>query len=417
MQKVRRRSPFHRSLGGARLSALLLIAVMFSACSRGTGGGNTAAAPNAPADAGRGGREGGRGGGGGRGAGGGGGAIAVTTAAALEKAMAVDVRAVGNVEASSTVDVRAQVSGQLLSVDFGEGDDVKAGQLLFTIDPRPFEVALKQAEATLARDTAQSKGLAAQLARSEELFRQQLAAKSDRDALATQYAMSQASIAVDNAQIENAKLQLAYTKVTAPVTGRTGAVLVHPGSLVRANDATALVVINQVSPVQVSFAVPSKMLAEIQRERARGRLKATAAPSGSTAGAVAGTVSFIDNAVDPNSDTVRLKANFANANRVLWPGQFVDVTLELSVNPKAIVVPMAAVQAGQQGQFVFVVKADSTVEARPIKVAWVEGNDVVVASGVQPGEVVVTDGQLRLVPGARVSVKRGEGEGRGRSAS
>jgi len=341
----------------------------------------------------------------------------VTTAAAVEKPMAVDVRAVGNVEASSTVEVRAQVSGQLLSMDFKEGDDVKAGQLLFTIDPRPFEVALRQVEATLARDTAQSKGIGAQLTRSEELLRQQLTAKSDRDALATQFAMSQASIAVDNAQIENAKLQLAYTKVMAPVSGRTGAVLVHPGSLVRANDTTALVVINQLSPVQVSFAVPSKMLAEIQKERARGRLTATAAPSGSTAAAVAGTVSFIDNSVDPNSDTVRLKATFANANRALWPGQFVDVTLQLSVNPKAIVIPMAAVQAGQQGQFVFVVKPDSTVDARPITVAWIEGNEVVVAAGVRPGEVVVTDGQLRLVPGSRVSVKTADGERQGRSAS
>ena len=413
MQKARRRSPFSCLPGGARIFVLLSLVASISACSRATGGGTGPATSNAPAEAGRAGREGGRGAG--RGAGGG--ATVVTTAAAVEKPMAVDVRAVGNVEASSTVEVRAQVSGQLLSMDFKEGDDVKAGQLLFTIDPRPFEVALRQVEATLARDTAQSKGIGAQLTRSEELLRQQLTAKSDRDALATQFAMSQASIAVDNAQIENAKLQLAYTKVMAPVSGRTGAVLVHPGSLVRANDTTALVVINQLSPVQVSFAVPSKMLAEIQKERARGRLTATAAPSGSTAAAVAGTVSFIDNSVDPNSDTVRLKATFANANRALWPGQFVDVTLQLSVNPKAIVIPMAAVQAGQQGQFVFVVKPDSTVDARPITVAWIEGNEVVVAAGVRPGEVVVTDGQLRLVPGSRVSVKTADGERQGRSAS
>lgn len=330
--------------------------------------------------------------------------------------MAVDVRAVGNVEAASTVDVRAQVSGQLVQTHFKEGQEVAAGQLLFTIDPRPFEVALKQAEATLARDTAQSKGIAAQLGRSEELFRQQLAAKSERDALATQFAMSQASIAVDNAQIDNAKLQLQFTKVAAPVSGRTGAILVHEGALVRANDAAALVVINQLAPAFVSFAIPSKLLGEIRREQARGGLKTVATPSGGATGsAVTGRVTFIDNAIDPSSDTVRLKATFANGDRALWPGQFVDVTLQLSVNPKATVIPVAAVQAGQQGQFVFVVKPDSTVETRPVKVAWIDGNDVVVESGVRPGEVVVTDGQLRLVPGARVSIKSAEGQARSAS--
>ncbi len=396
----RRRSGSILPAGAELLVALLIIAGAATGCSRTSGGG--AAGSSAPAEAGRGGRDGGRGGGRGGAA-----AIAVTTASAIEKPMAVDVRAVGNVEASSSVDIRPQVPGQLLSVNFKEGDEVTAGQLLFTIDPRPFEVALKQAEAALARDTAQSKGIAAQLGRSEELLKQQLTAKSDRDALATQYAMSQASIQLDTAQVESAKLQLQYTKISAPVAGRTGAVLVHPGSLVRTNDTAALVVLNQLSPALVSFAVPSKLLGEIRRTQGRG-LKVMARPSGATAGGVAGTVTFMDNAIDPGSDTVRLKATFANGNRALWPGQFVDVTLQLSVNPKAIVVPVAAVQAGQQGQFVFVVKQDSTVDVRQVKVAWVDGNDVVVESGVSPGEVVVTDGQLRLVPGARVSIKPGQ---------
>jgi multidrug efflux system membrane fusion protein len=293
-------------------------------------------------------------------------------------------------------------------VNFKEGDEVSAGQQLFTIDPRPFEVAVRQAEATLARDTAQSKGIAQQLGRAEELFRQQLTAKSDRDALATQFAMSQASIAVDNAQVDNARLQLQYTNITAPVSGRTGALLVHQGSLVRANDASALVVINQLSPVYVSFAVPSKLLADIHKQQLRGSLKAAAAPSGSTAAPASGTITFIDNAVDQNSDTIRLKATFPNTSRQLWPGQFVDVTLQLSVNRNATVIPIAALQAGQQGQFVFVVKPDATVDARPVKVAWLAGDEVVIESGVRPGETVVTDGQLRLVPGARVSVKSGE---------
>jgi multidrug efflux system membrane fusion protein len=367
---------------------------------------DSAAAQSAGGERGRGGREGGRGGGA---RGGAGGAVVVTTSTAVEKPMAVDVRAVGNVEAASTVDIRPQVSGQLLNVNFTEGQEVTAGQLLFTIDPRPFEVALRQAEAALARDTAQSKGIAAQLGRSEELLKQQLTARSDRDALATQYAMSQASIALDTAQVESAKLQLQYTKITSPVSGRTGAVLVHPGSLVRTNDTAPLVVINQLSPAFVSFTVPSRLLAEIRRAQARG-LKVTAAPSGSATGGVTGTVTFVDNAIDPGSDTVRLKATFANGNRALWPGQFVDVTLQLAVHPRAVVVPVAAVQAGQQGQFVFVVKADSTVDVRPVKVGWIDGNDVVVESGVAAGDVVVTDGQLRLVPGARVSVRPAPGQ-------
>jgi multidrug efflux system membrane fusion protein len=321
--------------------------------------------------------------------------------------MPVNVRAVGNVEPSTTVEVRSQVSGQLLSVGFKEGDEVTAGQLLFTIDPRPFEVAVQQAEAALARDTAQSKGIQAQLTRSEELLRQQLTSKADRDALATQFAMSQASIEVDKAQLENAKLQLQYTKITAPISGRTGALLVHQGSLVRPNDASPLVVINQLAPAFVSFAVPSRLLPDIRNEQRRGSLKAFAATSGGTGAAASGVVTFVDNAVDPNSDTVRLKATFPNANRQLWPGQFVDVTLQLSVKRDAVVVPIAALQAGQDGQFVFVVKPDSTVDARPVTVAWIAGDDVVIDTGVQPGDVVVTDGQLRLVPGTHVTRRPG----------
>jgi multidrug efflux system membrane fusion protein len=169
-------------------------------------------------------------------------------------------------------------------------------------------------------------------------------------------------------------------------------------------------VINQLSPALVSFTVPSKLLGEIRTRQGRG-LKAVAAPSGSAAAGVSGTVTFVDNTIDPGSDTVRLKAAFPNGNRALWPGQFVDVTLQLSVKPNAIVVPVAAVQAGQQGQFVFVVKQDSTVDVRPIKVAWTEGNDVVIESGVTAGEMVVTDGQLRLTPGTRVTVKTGQRRG------
>lgn len=390
-----------------RFVGIVLLAFTATSCSGG-------AAKEAPANAtgdtsargGGAGREGGaRGGGAAGGRGGAGGAVIVTTALVVQKPMAVEVRTVGNVEASSSVEVRSQVSGPLQSVNFREGQDVSQGQVLFKLDPRPFEVAQQQAEAAVARSTAQAKGMGAQLARSEELLQRGLAARSDRDALATQYAMFQAAIASDTAALEEAKLQLQYTTIVAPVSGRTGALLVHPGSLVRANDTTALVVINQVSPAFVSFAVPATLLSQVGATRATSGLKVQAMTSGSTGEPSTGTVSFVDNAVDAATDTIRLKATFPNRDRKFWAGAFVDVTLQLSVDPRAIVVPNAAVQAGQQGQFVYVVKADHTVEVRPVKVAWIEGNDTVVQSGVQAGETVVTDGQLRLTPGARISVK------------
>jgi multidrug efflux system membrane fusion protein len=328
----------------------------------------------------------------------------VTVSAVVEKPMAVQVRAVGNVEASSSVGIRSQVSGELLSVGFNEGDEVKVGQVLFTIDPRPFEVAVKQAEAALARSSAEVKGARAQYNRSEELFKQGLLPRSEREAVTTDLAVSEAAVAADTAELENAQLQLRYTKVTAPVGGRTGALLVHPGSLVRANDTTPLVVINQVAPAHVTFAVPARLLPDVGGPRGRS-LRVLAVPAGSTEPPVAGAVSFVDNVVDQATDTVRLKATFPNRDRRLWAGAFVDVTLQLSVQPRAIVVPNASVQASQQGQFVYVVKSDHTVEARPVKVGWIDRDEAVVESGVAAGETVVTDGQLRLTPGARVSVK------------
>lgn len=361
---------------------LLLITVALvavSACARGGTGGAAAAA--APA------------------------AVVVTTAPVLEKPMAIEARAVGNVEPSSTVAVRSQVTGELLSVEFTEGQDVAAGQVLFRLNPRQFEVALQQAQASLARSRAQLEGTTAQMRRAEELLAQGLLSRSEFDRLSTELAVYKAAIAADQAQIDNATLQLQYTTIAAPVAGRTGALLVHRGSLVRANDASPLVVINQVAPAFVSFAVPARLLTGLRRDQSRGSLRVLAAPSGSAEAAVTGTLSFVDNAIDPATDTIRLKASFDNRDRRLWPGAFVDVTLRLSVEPKAIVVPNASVQASQRGQYVYVVKADDTVEMRTVELAWTAGDDVVVRAGLAPGETVVTDGQLRLTPGARVSIK------------
>jgi multidrug efflux system membrane fusion protein len=341
-------------------------------------------------------------GGGGRGAGA---AVVVTTAPVVEKPMPVQVRAVGNVEASSSVAIRSQVSGELMNVGFKEGEDVRAGQVLFMLDSRQYEVALKQAQAALARSTAEAKGMRAQVTRAEELYKQGLLPRSEREALLTDMAVADAAIAANNAQIEDAELQLQYTRITAPVSGRTGALLVHQGALVRANDTTPLVVINQIAPAFVTFAVPARLLPQLSGDRAQAVLKVQAAPAGSSEPPAAGTVSFVDNAVDQATDTIRLKATFPNRDRRLWAGAFVDVTLQLAQMPRAVVVPNASVQASQQGQYVYVLKADSTVEMRPVKVAWINQGDTVIESGVRAGETVVTDGQLRLTPGARVSVK------------
>jgi membrane fusion protein, multidrug efflux system len=332
-------------------------------------------------------------------------AVPVDTAPVVVKTMPVDLQAVGNVEASSTVEVRSQVTGQLLSVGFSEGQDVAAGQLLFALDSRPFEAALKQAQAALAKDQAQAKNADAQRARNADLLKRGLVAQSDYDALVASAAALHAAADADEAQVDNAKLQLQYTRITAPVSGRTGALLVHQGALVRSNDTTPLVVINQLAPIYVSFSVPSRLLSEIRSERDRGPLAVEAVVSGSSNPSSHGAVSFIDNAADQTTDTVRLKATFANADRRLWPGQFVEVTLRLAVDPHAIVVPAVAVQPGQQGSFVFVVKPDNTVEQRPVTVLRIGGDEAVIGTGLQAGEIVVTDGQLRLTPGAHISVK------------
>jgi multidrug efflux system membrane fusion protein len=336
-------------------------------------------------------------------------AVAVTTTRVVAREMAVNVRAVGNVEPSSTVDVRSQVTGTLQSVRFAEGQDVRAGQLLFTIDPRPFEASLRQAEATHARDSAQAKNLEAQKERLASLLGRGLVAQAEYDAITAQAAAMQASIAAAAAAVESARLQLQYTQIAAPVAGRTGALLVHEGAIVRPGDTSPLVVINRMAPVFVSFAVPARLLPRLRAEQARSALSVAAAASGETGTVSTGRVTFVDNAVDLSTDTIRLKATFANADRRLWPGAFVDVTLRLATERRAVVVPAAAVQPSQQGQFVYVVTADQTAEARPITVAWTEGDLVVVESGVAPGETVVIDGQLRLVPGAKVSASEATG--------
>jgi multidrug efflux system membrane fusion protein len=338
-------------------------------------------------------------------------AVPVVVARAETRAMPVSVGAVGTVEASSTVDIRAQVS----AIHFREGQDVQQGAPLFSLDQRPFRAALQQAEAVLARDTAQAANAQGQLKRATDLFNRGLIPRDQYDTQAANANALEATLAADRAAVENARLNLQYAAIRAPIPGRTGALNVHVGDLVRANDSTALVVINQLSPVFVAFSVPGRLLADVRRYQAMKPLIATVRPSGgqTTAGAAdppatdgeEGAVTFIDNAVDPTTGTIKLKATFPNRNRALWPGLFVQVQLTLKTDPAALVVPAVAVQTGQQGPFVYVVKADRTVEVRPVRLDRQVGNDAVIAQGLAAGEQVVTDGQLRLTPGARVTVK------------
>ena len=349
--------------------------------------------------------------GGGRGRGGEGAPVPVVTATAVQRSVPVTITAVGTGESISTVQVRSQVTGRIAEVHFAEGQDVDAGQPLFTIDPQPFQVALDQATAVLARDTAQSKNAQSQVERFENLFNRGLIPRDQYETQIATAAALKATTAADEAAIAGAKLNLQYTKILAPTGGRTGGLLVHLGDLVQANGTAPLVVINQVAPIYLTFSVPGKLLEEVRRAQRNSPLRVVANLPGEDDAMEDGRLTFIDNAVDPQTATIKMKATFTNTTHRLWPGQYADVILQLRDEPHAVVVPSVAVQAGQQGSFVFVV-ADGRAQIRPVTVARVQGDQSVIASGIAPGDVVVTDGQLRLTPNARVAM-RGGGPGEG----
>jgi multidrug efflux system membrane fusion protein len=333
--------------------------------------------------------------------------VPVTIAKVVQREMPVEINAIGTAEAYSSVAVRAQITGELTSVNFQQGDDVRAGQVLFTIDQRPLEAALHQAEANLARDSAQEANAKAQADRYEDLARRGLATKEQVGQTGATAAALEATVAADRAAVENAKVQLQYATIRAPIGGRTGSLMVSAGNLVRANDQTPLVVTNQITPIYVTFGVPEPMLPDLKRFLAKGPVHVDAAAPNEDAPPATGRISFIDNAVDQTTGTIKVKATFANENRRLWPGQFLNVVVRLTTDPHAIVVPSTAVQTGPQGQYVFVVKPDKTVDLRSVNVDRTAGTDTVLKDGVAPGETVVTDGQLRLLPGSRISVKGG----------
>lgn len=334
-------------------------------------------------------------------------AVPVLVATSVQKTIPVEVKAIGTVEAYSNVAVKAQVSGELVAVHFREGEDVKAGQPLFGIDRRPFEVALQQAEANLARDQARLENARVQAQRYAKLFEEGVASREQFDQARTDAEALDAAVRADRAAVEKAKLDLQYCSIVAPLGGRTGSLIVHQGNLVKANDDPALVVINQMSPIYVNFSLPEQYLGPVRAYRAAGKLHVEAVIPDDTGAPERGEVTFIDNTVDSATGTIRLKATFPNPQRRLWPGQFVNVALRLTAEPNAIVVPAPAVQTGQSGTYVFVVKPDRTVEMRPVETGRTYQTEVVILEGLAAGETVVTDGQLRLVPGSRVEVKSG----------
>jgi len=354
----------------------------------------------------------------------------VVVAEAVQRAVPLQVTAVGNVQASSTVGVKSQIAGEIRDVHFSEGRDVKRGDLLFTIDPRPFEATLRQAEAALgqrraevaqaganlARDIAQQEWTVAQEKRYRELLDKELVSREQYEQIRTNAAAMEASVravraaeenaraaaAAAQAAVDNARLQLNYTKIHAPITGRTGNLLVQRGNVIKANEDNPLVVIAQVQPIYTSFGVPEQQLTQIRKHQAAGSLKVEArVPNQATA---TGALTFVNNTVDQNTGMIQLKATFPNTENALWPGQFVEVTMTLA-NESAVVVPSQAIQPGQQGPFVFVVLPDNKVEARKVEPGRRLERETIVAKGLNAGERVVTDGQLRLVPGSKVEVK------------
>jgi multidrug efflux system membrane fusion protein len=347
---------------------------------------------------------------------------------AVEQSVPIQIRAVGTVEPSSTVEIKAQVTGLLTRVGFTEGSNVNKGDLLFEIDSRPFREALRQAEAALAKDQAQLRVAEASLARSqaqlknaraeaarfEQLAREGLSTRQQDEQIRTaaevaEHAMRgdeasiesyRAAIESDRAAVEQAKLSLAYCEIHAPISGRVGNLLLHPGNLVKENGDNPLVVLNQVKPIFVSFGVPERYLSSISREHSLHRLAVQASPDKDSEHAT-GILNVIDNTVDPNTGTIRLKAAFDNKDGGLWPGQFANIVLTLNTQ-MATVIPSEAIQAGQQGPFVYVVKSDQTVEPRPVTAGQTISGKVIIEKGVAAGETIVTDGQSRLFPGAKI---------------
>ena len=329
-------------------------------------------------------------------------AVPVKTAQALHKDMPVQIKGIGTVEPLNTVAVKPQVSGQIARIHVAEGSDVEKGTLLATIDPQPFLATLRQAEALLAKSQAQARFAADQARRYEGLLKEGIVTHDQYDQLRANAESLAAAVAADRAAVVNARIQLEYCSIRSPISGRTGAVVLQAGNLVKANEPT-IVTVNQISPIYVSFALPEKRLAELKQAMTSGRLKVEAVNPHDPASRESGTISFLDNTVNPATGTIKLKGQFANRSRKLWPGQFADLVVTLASRKNVVVVPSTAVQQGQQGEYVYLVNAEQKAELRQVETGITTDGEVVIEKGVAAGETVVIDGQLRLTPGAVVT--------------
>ena len=335
-------------------------------------------------------------------------AVPVTVASVFTKDVPMQVSSVGNVEAYSTVAVKSRVSGELVGVHFQEGQEVKERDLLFTIDKAPYEVALKEALARLERDRALARKARDDVRRNMPLAEKDIVSRQSLDQYVSTAEAAEALVKADQAALENLQLQLGYCFIRSPISGRTGSLLIQKGNLVKGNDENkSLLTVHQIEPIYVTFAVPEKYLGEINRRTKETRMEVQVQTPETQGGKepIAGAVSFVNNTVEMSTATIRLKATFQNRDRRLWPGQTVNVLLTLSVQPKAVVVPSQAIQSGQSGSYAFVVKQDQTAELRLVSVSRSTNGEAVIEKGLSPGETVVTDGQLLLTSGARVSVK------------
>jgi len=334
--------------------------------------------------------------------------VPVLTAIAIARDVPQEVRAVGNAQSLATVAVRSRITGQIMKVHFKEGDNVKEGQLLFTIDPRASDAALLQAQANSKRDEALLESARLEFEREKKLIEGGITSRDDFDKAQAAYQSLQATVLADRAAISNAALNVEYTQIHSPLTGRTGDILVKAGNIVKSEDDN-LVTVKQVHPIGVAFAVPEQELPGIRAGVRKGALPVTVSLPDSTNTFAQGQLSFIDNAVDTTTGTILLKATFPNEDNSLWPGQFVQARLVVNTLTNATVVPSQAVQSSQTGEFVFVVGPEQTVEKRNVKLGLTRDGDTVIEQGVAPGETVVIDGQMRLVPKAKVVVQRPEG--------
>ncbi len=331
-------------------------------------------------------------------------AIPVIVAAVIEQSMPLRIQAIGNVEVQASASIKSRLDGQIVKVGFSDGQAIAQGQMLFEIDARPLQAQWQQAQAAVARDQAQLARARAQEERYQDLLQKGFVSQDAYAQFRTNVDTAAATLRASEAAAENARLQTEYSVIRSPLEGRAGKILIQQGNLVKANDTVALVVINQLAPIYVSFAVPEQYLGVIRKYMAMGKLAVAALPPGPTDVAASGTLAFVDNTVDATTGTVRLRASFPNKDQSLWPGQFVSASVTLNETQNAIVVPSQAVQTGPRGQYVYVVK-DDTAQMREISIERVDGAQTLVAKGLAAGEQVVISGQSRLVPGIKVNIR------------